>query len=288
MALHREGIKRTSMTRWMRRPRSKSGSHFSFSRLRLVLISLSLFACGSSFTCAAAKDGAASLFDKPLKTVKVPLAPDPGNPSAKPYIACFHYYGFMVKQIDLGEVGAAQLSIVPIAGTQEPNCVKENVAGEMVVDVKEWSGYFKGVKGDYVFFDADDGINGGLGFAVYKRQDGKKLFDDAAKSWQAIELKRTELHLRYIRTYTGSCSIFADAAGCWEKIKQSTGIQQNPPECSAAYRAEQKRMQGDKTITAGQIAAIPTVIDYEVETVLEEARHIITPRQGKLACRLAS
>jgi hypothetical protein len=252
-----------------------------------VLISLSLFACGSSSARAAANDGTASLFDKPLKTAKVPLAPDPGNPSAKPNVACFYYHGFMVKQIDLGEVGAAQLSIVPIAGAQEARCVKANVAGEMVVDVKEWSGYFKGVKGDYVFFDADDGINGGLGFAVYKRQDGRKLFDDAAKSWQAIQLKGTELHLRYLRTYTGSCSIFADA-GCWEKIKQSTGIQQNPPECSAVYRAEQKRMKGDKTITAGQIAAIPTVIDYEVETVLEGERHIITPRQGKLACRLAS
>jgi hypothetical protein len=276
--------------------RTSCGSYLTFSVLPKakimhvrVLILLSLLGFGSSTIAAAAENSVARLFDKPVETAKVPLVPDPVNSKAQPNVSCSYYRGFMVKQIDLGEVGASQLSIVPVSGAQGPRCVQSNTSSENVIDAKEWSGYFKGVKGDYVFFDADDGVNGGLGFAVYKGPDGKKMFEDVAKSWRTIEIKGMELRLRYVRTYAAGCSIFADAAGCWAKIKQDTGISQStPPDCSAAYMAEQKRMQGNKDFTAGQIAAIPSVIDYEVETAVDGARHTITPLPGRLACRLAS
>src|SRR5262245_23238345 len=98
-----------------------------------------------------------SAFDPPLKTQKLTL---PANEVGyKPKLTCRYYARFMVKEVDEGEVGAAQLSIVPIAAASKPACQRKNVAGEKVVNPKDWSGYFKGVKGDYVFFDADDGVN---------------------------------------------------------------------------------------------------------------------------------
>src|SRR5262249_38342723 len=155
-----------------------------------------------------------------------------------------------------------------------PECAEADIANEKVLNAKEWSGYFKGAKGNYVFFDADDGFNGGLGFAVYYGPDGKKLFDDAAKSWHAVKRKGARLRLRYVRTYLASCSLFADAQGCWAKIKQDTGLTQpTPPDCSAAYKAEQIRMQGNKNVTPAQIAADPTVVDYEAETVLDAVQY---------------
>jgi hypothetical protein len=250
-----------------------------------TLFALGLFLSSSPAIAAPERDGTERFFDKPLKTAKAPLAPDPDNPDVKPMLSCFYYRGFMVKEIDRGEKGAFQLSIIPIAAT-EPECDEANIAGEKVLE--EWSGYFKGVKGDYIFLDADDGFNGGFGFAVYHGVDGKKLFDDVAKSWHGIEMNGDGLQLRYVRTYLASCSIFADAKGCWAKIKQDTGLTQSaPPDCSAAYKAEQKRMEGDKNITAEQVAADPTVVDYEAETGLDAAQHKTAPLSGKLACRPA-
>jgi hypothetical protein len=253
-----------------------------------TFFALGLLFFSSSAIAGRVNDGTARFFDKPVKTVKIPLAPDPDNPQAKPMLSCFYYRGFMVKEIDRGEVGAYQLSIIP-AAVEEPKCAEANIASEKALDAKEWSGYFKGVKGDYVFFDADDGFNGGLGFAVYHGVEGKKLFDDIAKSWRTIAIKNGRLQLRYVRTYLTTCSTFADAKGCWAKIQQSTGLTKaTPPDCSAAYKAEQKRMQGDKRITPLQIAANPTVIYYEAETVLEGPQHKTAALPGRLACQPAA
>jgi len=232
---------------------------------------------------ALAKD-AEGLFDKPAKAVKVPLAADPLNPRSKPALSCFYFSNFAVKQIDRGEVGAEQLSIVPLGTGQPYNCREANAEGEKVVDVKDWSGYFKGVKGSYVFFDADDGQNGGLAFAVFDASDGKKIFEDTTKGLQAIRLTPSGMVLHYSRVYAPGCSLFADAAGCWAKIKQATGLTRpSPPDCAAAYKAEEKRMKG----TSHQAASVPSVVDYEAEVVLGAGRSKVSPAGGQVACRLA-
>lgn len=48
-----------------------------------------------------------------------------------------------------------------------------------VIRYPEWVGYFKGAKGNLVFFDADDGINGGMPFVVYDSKTGKSVFKDS-------------------------------------------------------------------------------------------------------------
>ncbi len=234
---------------------------------------------------ALAKD-AAGLFDKPVKVVKVPLPADPLNPQAKPAVSCFYFKDFAAKQIDRGEVGA-ELSIVPLpAGGEAYKCREAAAPSEKAVDAKEWSGYFKGAKGAYIFFDASDGINGGLGFAIFSASERKKLFDDTAKALHAVDLAPSGLVLHYTRVYDAGCSLFADPAGCWAKVKQSTGLTQaSAPDCAAPYKAEEKRMKG--TPNQARVASLPSVVDYEAVAALEAGQGKISPAQGKLACRLS-
>jgi len=237
---------------------------------------------------AVAKDkDAAGLFDKPVKVAKVPLPADPLNPSFKPTVSCFYFKDFAVKEINRGEVGA-ELSIVPIGGAGEAyKCREAAAGGEIAVDGKEWGGYFSGVKGAYIFFRADDGTNGGLGFAIFS-PDGKKLFDDTAKGTQgprAIDATPSGLAMRYTRVYQAGCSLFADPAGCWAKVRQATGLTQpSAPDCAASYKAEEKRMKG--TPNQAKVAALPSVVDYEAVATLDAGQVKVSAAQGKVACRL--
>ena len=250
-------------------------------------ILLSAAALCAAVPLPASTRDAAGLFDKPVKVDRIPLAPDPLNPRAKPMLSCFHYRGFMVKQIDRGEKGAEQLSIRAVkTGEGKPPCVEANAPGEKIVDDKDWHGYFKGVKGekgDYVFFSADDGWNGGVGFAVFGAADGRKRFEDVAKSIHAVHLTKPKLVLRYRRVYGAPCSLVADAAGCWSKVKRETGLSGKAPGCAAAYRQEEKKAGAN----ASGIAADPSVIEYEAETVLDGTRHKTKPRPGKITCKPA-
>jgi hypothetical protein len=229
---------------------------------------------------ASAKD-AGGLFDKPINVVKIPLPADPLNPQAKPMLSCFYFQDFAVKQVDRGEVGAEQLSIVPLAGREHYQCREANADGESLVDAKEWSGYFKGAKGSYIFFDAADGTNGGLGFAVYSAPAAKKIFEDVSMGFHGIAQSPSGIALSYRRAFAAQCSLFADAARCWAKVKQDTGLTQAlPPDCAAAYKREQQRTKA----VAQEVAQDPTVFYYEAETVLANDRSKISPAPGKLSC----
>ncbi len=228
-------------------------------------------------TPAAAND----LFDKPLKTVRVPLPKDPDNPSAKPAVSCSTYKDFMVKQIDLGEIGADQLSIIPVSGPA-PACVKKNAANEKVVSADDWTGYYEGAKGNFIVFDAEDGWNDGLGFAVFD-PNAKKLFDDVQKKWHAVSATPTSLTLTYERVYGAKCSLMS-GAGCWAQIMKDTGLTGSAPDCAAAYRAEQKRTPKFAT----QVLTDPTIVDYEVTATIDASGHKLVPVTGNaLRCRPA-
>ena len=237
-----------------------------------------------SATAFAKDKDVAGLFDKPLKFAKVPLPADPQMPDAKPVLSCSYFRDFAVKEINRGEVGA-ELSIVPLsAGGEAYKCGEAAAPGEIAT--KDWSGYFKGAKGAYVFYSADDGHNGGMGFAIYNGADGKKLFDDTAMKLHAVDLKPAGLTLRYTRVYEAGCSLFADPAGCWAKVKAATGVTQaTAPDCAAQYKAEEKRMKG--TPNQAKVAGLPSVVDYEAVTTLEAGQVKISAAQGKVACRLA-
>jgi len=225
------------------------------------------------------------LFDKPLDETHTQLPLDPDNPQSKPVLSCFYYPGFMVKQVDLGDMGAEQLSILPRAkGSAEPQCLRANAKDEIVIGPKEWGGYFEGVKGSFVFFHAEDGFYGGLDFGVFSA-DGRKLFEDLAsldKSGIAFTTlamlsdpkNETDpaIILRYRRVYAAQCSLRADEKACWSEIRKITGLPQTaPPSCTAAYEAEKKRLPE----YANKVDSYPSVITYEVEVVLNERNPVM-------------
>jgi hypothetical protein len=236
---------------------------------------------------AQSKD-ATAFFDKPLKVVHVPLPHDPDNPQAKPEVRCSYFRGFAVKEIDTGEVDADQLSILD--GENYP-CRKENTANEKVVASYDWSGYFAGALGDYVFFNAGDGWNGGLGFAVFTHS-GKKLFDDVAKDWSGIYLtalpapagiaSNRAIALRYIRVYGAPCSLAnAQAGACWQRIQHDTGLKGSAPDCKALYAKEQRRTPK----LAKEVLDDPTVIEYDAATTIAaNGVHITAVQHAPLTC----
>jgi hypothetical protein len=225
---------------------------------------------------------AASPFDPPLKTVRVPLPKDKDNPQSKPKVTCAYFRDFMVKEIDLGEVDAEQLSIVPAAAAKA--CQRANVPAERVVSADGWSGYFEGVKGGFVVFSAGDGWNGGMGFAVMDAKTGRKLFDDAYKTRiSALSADSGSLTMRYRRVFAAKCSLASDAAGCWRQIRQATGLSGAAPECAAAYAHEARRTPK----FARQVRDDPTVVDYDVEARVGAKGSVIHPLGGAAACRPA-
>jgi len=250
---------------------------------------------------APAKPAAPSLFDRPIKTQTLTLpANQDGN---KPKVTCTIYAHFMVKQVDEGEVGAAQLSIVPLAAGAKPVCQRKNMPGEKVVNPSDWSGYVKGVKGDYVFFDADDGVNGGLGFAIVAAGTAKKLFDDSAVgNLKAVTLAGDILTIRYARSFAGDCSVPHEGVQCWSKIAAAagqTGAKQ--PDCAAGYlkaknemakgRCEADRKSGPacmasalKELDRQKWDEAPSVIVYDAETVVRSGGATTRPLGAPTAC----
>ena len=232
--------------------------------------------------CAAA--GGADFFDKPLDKQVVRLPADPDNPQAKPKRSCSYYPGFMVKEVDLGEVGAG-LSITPIfKGGENPHCAAKD-AGEIAIKGDDWSGYFAGVKGDFVFFTAEDGVNGGMPFAVFSAKNAKKLFDDTAGTelFHAIALTGDGVTLRYRRVFKSPCSLYADPKGCWRKITAVTLLADGArPDCAGAYEKEMKRTPK----FAKSIPALPTIIRYNVEARYSGGKLTFTPLDKHAECWL--
>src|SRR5262249_41560843 len=154
----------------------------------------------------------------------------PGNPHHD-QLTCFYYHGLVVKQLANDWIkGAIFLSFLRFDQAQ-PTCVKEHSPDEKVLD--GWSGYFRGlVKGDLVFFDADDGEDGGMPFAVYDSKTQKKIFEDStAYFWMwnpklrprrspfdDIRVRTTpdgNIVLTYLRVLRTECDIPNKGAKCW-------------------------------------------------------------------------
>ena len=246
---------------------------------RLIWIGLGVLLAGAPAVQAAP----ASPFDLPLKTVKVPLPRDPDNPRSRPKVTCAYYRDFMVKEVDLGEEGADQLSILP---NPAATCQRANAKGEKVISASDWSGYFGGARGGYVVFTGDDGWNGGMGFAVFDAHSGRKLFEDAYKTrFKALDATPGSLVLKYRRVYAAKCSLQADSSGCWGAIRRETGLEgARGPDCSADYAREARRTPK----FAAQVRNDPTVVEYDVTVAIQAGHAAFHPAPGLApTCHLA-
>lgn len=257
---------------------------------------------------SAYEDQPSPLFDQPLQKKRVALGPSSASKDETKELRCASFPAFMVKEIDDQEVGDAQISILP-RGATEPPCQARNVAGEHVIPGNSWSGYVMGIKADFVFLAAADGVNGGLGFAIYRAPGAVRLFQDSVTldrdgtRFQAIAAEGASLRLRYSRTYTGACSVPTDGDACWHRLAAETHLPPSPaPDCAAGYQAVKQDLavarceiaqRKDAACVTDEMAHMtdwdesPSVIGYDVEVVLNGTQKAMTPVGGPVTCRPA-
>jgi hypothetical protein len=178
----------------------------------------------------------AGTFDLPVSKKTVQLGRSESSSGRRAKVTCYFFARFMVKEVDMGEKGADRLAIVPIIQGKITRCTKSQDPSEKVVKPDDWAGYFKGVKGNFVFFDADDGMNGGMPFAVYDAETVKKLFEDNALGplvFTALPDKTVQANYR--RVVSAGCPLPKDKS-CWESAKTKLGLGDVPaPDCAAGY-----------------------------------------------------
>src|SRR5262245_5126987 len=97
--------------------------------MKTTVLALAFAAALTSQANAAATS---TLFDVATGVDKVTVPAKGTTPAAT--TTCHYYPQFMVKEIDEGEVGAAQISILPTDGKSKPKCERTNVPGEKVIN----------------------------------------------------------------------------------------------------------------------------------------------------------
>ena len=149
-------------------------------------------------------------------------------------------------------------------GGKLPGCKLSHEPGERVI--KGWEGYFKGVKGDLVFFDGGESQFGALAFAVYDSTNGKKLFEDDAEISDEEDSPRLRVFstkagfvLKYLRTYYAGCNLHAEGRSCWERIEAKLGLKSDRMPVCTGYDTIAKLVGTDE---------VESWIAYPVEVTL--------------------
>jgi hypothetical protein len=232
-------------------------------------------------TICSPEDGdVATPFDQPVAVDNIDLPADKANPDAKPAVNCYRFKGFMVKEVDLGEVGADKLAILP----EDAKCERDDAAEKKVTDPV--AGYFLGAKGNLAFFQAPDGSNGGMPYVVIDTKTMKTLFSDSFEGadFEKIDDQGGKLALDYVRTFSADCSLYLEGTACAEKIKKETGLGDvaKLPSCDESYNAEKKRTPD----YAKEIEQLPSVISYPVTLTFDGTAATYSPRAGETSCRV--
>lgn len=215
-------------------------------------------------------------FDAPLRqrVLNQGSSPDRNGPGK---LTCDYYPSFMVKQLDLGEEGAAWIAIVPARAGHFPACTQDHTVAEKLIPGQDWCGYFQGAKQDFVFLNACDAYNGGQDFAVYDARTGTRIFQDTAVDSTAggLQFSRARdgtLALRYSRIVVFACTLPREQAACWSQIEGKLGIANVAAPACLAY---QKQMTG-------------SVVAYPVEVTLPLTPGLRTPQvravAGEIRC----
>jgi hypothetical protein len=218
--------------------------------VKLVLMFLVL----SSSMLARDEHDYVDTFDKPVTTV-LDLGPSPYyRPSSqmRKTLTCYIYPSFMVKQYDERQKGAEWLSILRFKPSNPPACSLTHLGGEKVIHWPEWSGYFRGAKGPFAFFDASDGIDVGMPFVVYDTRTGKKVFEDSDYLWSATSVPasskvfkvslddKQRLVLTYLRVVSTNCDLMKDGAVCWKRVTSKYGILATQQPVCHGYKQDYK------------------------------------------------
>lgn len=218
-------------------------------------------------------------FDRSTRA-EVELAEKDTGFDVKGKLTCLRYPNFALKQLDLGEKGAAGLYIA----SSEGPCQLNPTLDRKIED--ETAGYLWGAVGPYAFFRGADGWNGGMPFVVYDARTGVRLMDDVVSGeFTGLTLVGEDLTLRYRRTFAADCSLLAAPDSCAAAIRQQLGLAADRPmpDCRPAY---QPAIDADPKAVK-DIEAWPSVIDYPVERKLSTSGTTFAAVDGELSCRPA-
>ncbi len=241
-------------------------------------------------------------FDRPLAVRHVDLGPSETSPAQHSEVRCHDYPHFTVKEIDEREVGAAQLSILPRTGAAPP-CRRANLPGEQVIAEDVWQGYFAGAWGDMAVFDAADGVNGAMAFAIFRPGDSKPRYTAAAFGSPAFTPAPGGGVLRFSRMVAGDCSVVIDGAACAQRIAAAAGVAPIKVEaCRAGYDAEKRAMararcadrkRSDAACIAAELSgmaswdASPSVLAIPFAVTFRDGTADARPQGAPTACRPA-
>ena len=223
-------------------------------------------------------------FDKPVRKQRVDLSRTPNQLTDRARVTCYFFPNFMVKEVDMGEVGAERLGIVPVKPRSTGKCVRARSKEEIVIPAEQWSGYFMGVKKDYVFLSGDDLWNSSSPFAIFDSKTGKKLFEDSAKEISFVTRPDQTIAMRYLRVVSDDCFILKDAV-CWPRMAAKYGLDNAAaPDCRKGYEASAESMakgrcaaqhapvaaclKKERPLALKQALDSPSVISYPVEVEL--------------------
>jgi hypothetical protein len=204
--------------------------------LSILLLGLSVVAFASTTL--------ADSFDVPLKKKVVDFGLSennlPGRQNFRRKLYCSFYPNFVIKEYDNeGLKGAEWVAIVPIQKETIPACARTHASGERIFKWPEWSGYFKGVKGNLVFLNDPDGTDGAVPFTIYDFRTGKKIFRDSAYDsgmWTQKPANSPFNHLRfsgtqdsdltmtYLRVVEADCDLHTEKTACWEQVRKKLGL----------------------------------------------------------------
>lgn len=242
------------------------GLYGSRGLVTILLLSISVTALAST--------AFADSFDVPLKKEVVDFGLSennlPGRQNFRVKLYCFFYPNFAVKEFDNeGEKGAQWVAIVPIQKGSAPACTRAHASGDRVFKWPEWSGYFKGVKGNLVFLNDPDGIDGGMPFTIYDFRTGNKIFRDSAydsSMWTQKVASSPFNHLRfsgaqdsdltmtYLRVVEADCNLHTERTACWDQVRRKFELKSaRMPVCT-----------GYENITSRRVSAVA----YPVEVSL--------------------
>jgi len=197
----------------------------------------------------------------------------------------------------LGEKGSEKLSIAPNPSTR--HCSTKHLPGETVVKNElgsKWSGYFKGVKGSFAFFESSDSMNGAFGFSVVDTTIGATMFaDDASfkEGFSKVEIADSNLKIEYQRSLSLGCSLMTDPNSCWQKIASATGLAgARRPDCAPSYArfypAEAEvNAAGGRPEQIQAIDKVPSVITYNARARVGKKLESLAPLPGFVSCAVA-
>lgn len=221
--------------------------------------------------------------EPPVKTEQLELPPRCSLcPAGR--VTCTYYPGFMVREIDTGDVGAELLGVVPLLPKRPlPACKRERPGGEISLtgSADAWSGYFDGARGRFAFFRREDVRGDAVGFTVFDTATEQRVLTDEAIGVARIVAKGDRVGIAYARRAVASCSPLSGGEPCWSRIRTELGVADPPPDCAAAYREANEAAARASCTGAGKVDAlcvekevrlrpavppiIPPALTYEVE-----------------------